>query len=82
MVSEYLNGSICSPGPDLAEKQAELAEEISKATPSTGPVVLEIAVMANSYADVQRLFEGGAPPYSPHGTLLLTAAMFASRSTD
>ncbi len=80
VISEHLNGPICSPGPDLAKKQAELAEVISKATPSTGPHILELAVMANSDADVQRLFEGGAPPYSPHGTPLHTAAMFGSPS--
>jgi ankyrin repeat protein len=78
VVSEYLNGSLCSPGPDLAKKQVELAEAVSKATPSTGPLVLEIAVMANSLSDVRRLQEGGAIPLSPSGTLLHTAATFGS----
>ncbi|MGB5164368.1 MAG: hypothetical protein WBN61_03860, partial [Woeseiaceae bacterium] len=78
VVSEYLNGSLCSPGPNLAEKQAELAEAVSQATPSTGPLVLEIAVMANSLSDVQRLHEGGALPLSPFSTLLHTAATFGS----
>ena len=80
VVSEYLNGSICSPGPNLAEKQAELAEAVSQATPGTGPLVLEIAVMANSLSDVQRLREGGALPLSSSGTILHTAAMFSGPS--
>ncbi len=80
VVSEYLNGSICSPGPNLAKKQAEMAEVISKATPSTGPLVLEMAVMANSLSDVRRLYEGGALPLSRSGTLLHTAAMFGGPS--
>lgn len=78
VVSEYLNGSLCSPGPNLAEKQAELAEAVSQATPSTGPSVLEIAVMANSLSDVQRLHEGGALPLAPFSTLLHTAATYGS----
>jgi len=78
VISEYLNGSLCSPGPDLAEKQAELAKLVSQATPSTGPWVLEIAVMANSLSDVRRLHEDGANPLSPSGTLLHTAATFGS----
>ena len=80
VVSEYLDGSICSPGPNLAKKQIELAEAVSKATPSTGPLVLEIAVMANSLSDVRRLHEGGAFPLSPSGTLLHTAATYSSPS--
>ncbi len=78
VVSEYLNDSLCSPGPDLAEKQAELAKLASQATPGTGPWVLEIAVMANSLSDVRRLHEGGADPLSPWGTLLHTAATYGS----
>lgn len=78
VVSEYLNGSLCSPGPNLAEKQAELAEAVSQATPNTGPLVLEIAVMANSLSDVQRLHEGGALPLAPFSTLLHTAATYGS----
>ena len=80
VVSEYLNGPICSPGPNLAKKQIELAEAVSKATPSTGPLVLEIAVMANSLSDVRRLHEGGALQLSPWGTLLHTAATYSSPS--
>jgi len=80
VVSEHLNGSICSPGPNLAKKQAELAEAVSKATPSTGPLVLEIAVIANSLSDVRRLHDEGALPLSPWGTLLHTAATFGSPS--
>jgi len=80
VVSEYLDGSLCSPGRNLAEKQAELARAISQSTPSTGPLVLEIAVMANSLSDVRRLHEGGALPLSSVGTLLHTAAMFSSPS--
>ena len=78
VVSEYLNGALCSPGPDLAEKQAELAKLVSQATPSAGPTVLEIAVMANSLSDVRRLQEGGAIPFSPFSTLLHTAATYGS----
>ena len=78
VVSEYLNGALCSPGPDLAEKQAELAKLVSQATPSAGPTVLEIAVMANSLSDVRRLHEGGALPLAPFSTLLHTAATFGS----
>ena len=78
VISEYLNGSLCSPGPDLPEKQAELAKLVSQATPSTGPWVLEIAVMANSLSDVRKLHEGGANPLSPSGTLLHTAATYGS----
>lgn len=80
VVSEYLNGSLCSTGPNLAKKQVELAEAVSKATPNTGPLVLEIAVVANSLSDVRRLHEGGALPLSPSGTLLHTAAMFSNPS--
>jgi len=68
VISEYLNGSLCSPGPDLAKKQAELAKLVSQATPSTGPMVLEFAVMANSLSDVRRLHEGGEIPPGPWGT--------------
>ena len=78
VISEYLNGSLCSPGPDLAKKQAELAKLVSQATPYTGPWVMEIAVMANSLSDVRRLHEGGANPLSPSGTLLHTAATYGS----
>ncbi len=78
VISEYLNGSLCSPGPDLAKKQAELAKLVSQATPSTGPMVLEFAVMANSLSDVRRLHEGGASQLSPWGTLLHTAATYGS----
>jgi len=80
VVSEYLNGTLCSPGLNLAEKQAELAEAISQATPGTGPLMLEFAVMANSLSDVQRLREGGALPPSSSGTMLHTAAMFSGPS--
>ena len=80
VVSEYLNGSLCSASPNLVERQAELAKAVSQVTPSTGPLVLEIAVMANSLSDVQRLHEGGALPLSPSGTLLHTAAMFSNPS--
>ncbi len=80
VISEYLNGSMCSPGPDLAERQAELAKSVSQATPATGPLVLEFAVMANSLSDVRRLHEGGALPLSPSGTLLHTAATLSSPS--
>ncbi len=80
VVSEYLNGSLCSAGRNLAERQAELAKAVAQATPGTGPLVLEIAVMANSLSDVRRLHEGGASPLSPSGTLLHTAAMFSSPS--
>ncbi len=80
VVSEYLNGTLCSPGLNLAEKQAELAEAISQATPGTGPLVLEFAVMANSLSDVQRLHEGGALPLSSSGTMLHTAARFSGPS--
>ena len=78
VISEYLNGSLCTPGPNLAKKQAELAKLVSQATASTGPWALEIAVMANSLSDVRRLHEGGANPLSPSGTLLHTAASFGS----
>jgi len=78
VISEYLNGPLCSPGPDLAKKQAELAKLVSQATPSTGPMVLELAVMANSLSDVQRLHEGGEIPPGPWGTLLHIAATYGS----
>jgi hypothetical protein len=78
VISEYLNGSLCTPGLNLAKKQAELAKLVSQATASTGPEVLEIAVIANSLSDVRRLHEGGANPFSPHGSLLHTAATFGS----
>jgi hypothetical protein len=78
VISEYLNGSLCSPGPNLAKKQAELAMLISQATPSTGPMVLEFAVMANSLADVRRLHEGGEIPPGPWGTLLHIAATYGN----
>jgi hypothetical protein len=78
VVSEYLNSSLCSPGPDLAKKQAELAKLASQATPSTGPMVLEFAVMANSLADVRRLHEGGEIPPGPWGTLLHIAATYGN----
>lgn len=78
VISEYLNGSLCSPGPDLAKKQAELAKLVSQATPSTGPMVLEFAVMANSLSDVQRLHEGGEISPGPWGTLLHIAATYGS----
>ena len=78
VVSEYLNGSLCSPGPDLAKKQAELAKLVSQVTSGAGPSVLEFAVMANSLSDVRRLQEGGAIPFSPFSTLLHTAATYGS----
>ncbi len=78
VISEYLNGPLCSPGPDLAKKQAELAVLVSQATPSTGPMVLELAVMANSLSNVQRLHEGGEIPPGPWGTLLHIAATYGN----
>ncbi len=78
VVTEYLNGSLCTPGPNLAERQVELAEAVSQATPSTGPLVLDFAAMANSLSNVRRLHEGGADLTSPSGTLLHTAAAFGS----
>jgi hypothetical protein len=80
VITEYLNGSFCSPGPNLAEKQIALAEAVSKAAPGTGPWVLEIAVMANSLSDVRRLYEEGALALSPWGTLLHTAATYSGPS--
>jgi len=78
VVTEYLYGSLCTPGPNLAKTQVKLAEAVSQATPSTGPLVLEFAAMANSPSNVRRLHEGGADPLSPSGTLLHTAAAFGS----
>ena len=78
VISEYLNGPLCSPGPNLAKKQAELAVLVSQATPSTGPMVLELAVMANSLSNVQRLHEGGEIPPGPWGTLLHIAATYGN----
>jgi ankyrin repeat protein len=66
------------PSPAVLEKQALLTSALSEATPSTGPLVLLYAVTANSLEDVRRLYEGGASPEDPWGTLLHDAARFGN----
>jgi hypothetical protein len=64
------------PNAVISENQALLTSALSEAGPSTGPLVLHYAITANSLADVQRLYEGGASREDPWGTPLHAAASF------
>jgi Ankyrin repeats (3 copies) len=71
-------GQLCAPDwPLVRQRQAELARALAGVTPETGPLVLMLAVTANSLSDTRRLLEAGASREDPWGTLLHYAATFA-----
>jgi len=79
VIGAALNGGqVCAADwPQVRLRQAELSRALADATPATGPLVLHIAVTANSLPDVRRLLEAGASREDPWGTALHAAARFA-----
>jgi len=79
VIGALLNGGkLCAPDwPLVRQRQAELSRALADVAPETGPLVLMLAVTANSLPDARRLLEAGASREDPWGTPLHAAAQFA-----